>query len=298
MNADPPVPAAAPLLTARGLVMDFPGVRALDGVDFSVRAGEVHGLMGENGAGKSTLIKIINGLHRAGAGTMTLAGRPCRPRSVREAERAGISTVHQEVDLIPTMTIADNIGLGRASRFGFISRRAVRRRAEAALARLGLRLDVTRTLGEHPIARQQMVAIARALDTDARVLILDEPTSSLDADEAAGLFRVLRRLRTEGMGIVFVTHFLEQVYAIADRITVLRNGVRVGEWPVAELSRAALVEAMTGRRMDELPRIERRTDSPAGPEALTFRGVGRSRAIAPTSGTARAGEAIGFAGLL
>jgi simple sugar transport system ATP-binding protein len=261
--------------------------------------------MGENGAGKSTLVKVLTGLCRPAAGTVRVAGRGVVLRSVRDAEAAGISTVHQEIDLIPTMSVADNICLGRqATRLGFLSRGAQQRRAEAALARLGVRLDTRRMLEEYSIARQQMVAIARALDVEARVLVLDEPTSSLDADEARELLAVLRRLRGQGLGIVFITHFLEQVYLVADRITVLRNGARVGTWAAAGVSRGALVEAMTGRVIERGERTSAAREM-GGPSAgaavrsgMSFEKLGRARAIAPVSGTVRAGEALGLAGLL
>jgi galactofuranose transport system ATP-binding protein len=300
-------PAAAPepgpgacLLEARGLVVDYPGVRALDRVDFDLRAGEVHALMGENGAGKSTLVRVLSGLRRADAGSVRVGGREV-PRTTRAAEAAGISTVHQEIDLIPTMTVADNICLGRGvTRWGLVNRRTQRRRAEAALARLAVSLDVGRLLEDYSIALQQMVAIARALDVKARVLILDEPTSSLDAGETRELLAVVRRLRGQGLGIIFITHFLGQAYEIADRITVLRNAARVGTWQAGELPRPALVEAMTGKVIQ--PGRRSAGQSPAGdpdtPPALWFKNLGRRRAVAPASGSVRAGEALGLAGLL
>jgi simple sugar transport system ATP-binding protein len=288
------------VLFARGLVMEFPPVRALDGVDFDVRAGEVHALMGENGAGKSTLIKVLSGLYRPVAGMVRIRGKKFAPGSPREAEAAGVSTVFQEIDLVPTLSVADNVCLGRyPRRLGMIRRGKTRARAEAALARLDLRLDVSRALAEYPIAIRQMVAIARALDVEARVLILDEPTSSLDARETRELFGVLRRLRSQGLGIVFVTHFLEQVYEIADRITVLRNGALVGSWNAAALSKSGLVEAMTGKTFEAVTARERKEGVEAvKPVALEFRGLGRRRGIEPSSGVLRSGETLGLAGLL
>src|SRR5215212_4128123 len=230
------------LLQMRAISRSFPGVRALDGVDFTVRGGEIHALLGENGAGKSTLIKVLTGVHRPEAGTITLSGIGIAPASPKDAERAGISTVYQEVNLIPALSVAENIGLGRQpGRFGFVNWRAMRRHARAALARLEIYCDVDAELGSLSVALQQMVAIARALDVRARLLVLDEPTASLDENEVAELFAVMRRLRAEGLGIVFVTHFLDQVYAASDRLTVLRNGERVGEFATAELPRLALV---------------------------------------------------------
>jgi monosaccharide-transporting ATPase len=277
--------------------MDFPGVRALDGADFEVRAGEVHALLGENGAGKSTLIKVLTGLYQPTSGTMMVAGRVVRPRSVRDAEAAGISTVYQEVDLIPTMSVAENVCLGReARRLGVIRRSAVRERARAALARLGISIDVGRVLAEFPIAVQQMVAVARALDVEARVLILDEPTSSLDPAETRTLFEVMRRLRAQGLGIVFVTHFLNQVSEIADRITVLRNAKRVGTWSTAALTRPALIEAMTGREI-EATGLGTHAAKAVDDAVLEFTGLGRA-GFGPVSGRAARGETLGLAGLV
>jgi monosaccharide-transporting ATPase len=290
-----------PLLAASKIVVDFPGVRALDGVDFDLLAGEVHALMGENGAGKSTLIRVFTGLQRVDSGSIALVGAPIAPRSPREAEDAGIRAVFQEIDLVPTLSIAENVTLGREpTRFGFVDRGAARRRAASALARLRVDVDVDRTLGACSIATQQLAAIARALDATCRVLILDEPTSSLDADETERLFAVLRELRAQGIGIVFITHFLDHVERIADRVTVLRNGARVGTWPARELSRTALVEAMTGRAIaptagaesGNAPRVDE------GAPRLSVERIARRHAIAPTSFTMRGGDALGLAGLL
>lgn len=290
-----------PLLAASKIVVDFPGVRALDGVDFDLLAGEVHALMGENGAGKSTLIRVFTGLQRVDSGSIALVGAPIAPRSPREAEDAGIRAVFQEIDLVPTLSIAENVTLGREpTRFGFVDRAAARRRAASALARLRVDVDVDRTLGACSIATQQLAAIARALDATCRVLILDEPTSSLDADETERLFAVLRELRAQGIGIVFITHFLDHVERIADRVTVLRNGARVGTWPARELSRTALVEAMTGRAIaptagaasGNAPRVDE------GVPRLSVERIARRHAIAPTSFTMLGGDALGLAGLL
>lgn len=279
----------------------FGATVALEDVGIKVAAGEVLALVGENGAGKSTLVKVLSGLQRPGAGTVRLCGRVIRPASPREAQAQGISTVYQEVDVLPLMSVADNICLGRqAKRAGFIRHSEVRRRAVAALARLDITLDVTRSLGEYPIAIQQMVSIARALDIDARVLILDEPTSSLDAGEARDLFRVMRKLRDQGIGIVFVSHFLEHVYEIADRISVLRNGAKVGVWTKADLPKASLIEAMTGRVIHHAPArpaTAARTDS-GTTFAIEATGIGRRRSLSATNLRVRAGESVGLAGLL
>ena len=291
-----------PLLALRGIGKKFPGVVALAGVDFTVRAGEIHALMGENGAGKSTLIKVLTGVYGPDAGEMRLAGDVIRPNSPKQAERAGISTVYQEVNLIPSLSVAENIGLGRQPGWGgFLNWRALRRHAREALARLEVSCDVDTELGTLPLALQQMVAIARALDLRAKVLVLDEPTASLDEKEVAELFKIMRRLREEQMGIVFVTHFLDQVYAVSDRITVLRNGELVGEYPAAKLPRLALVSKMLGREvMDE----EGRTDGAAAPvvetaePVLEARGLGKRGVLHPLDLTLRRGEVTGLAGLL
>src|SRR3954469_1762207 len=249
-----------PILTMRGISKAFPGLKALNGVDLTLRCGEIHALMGENGAGKSTLIKTLTGVYAADSGTIELAGQQISPRSTRDAEAAGISTVYQEINLIPTLSIADNILLGRQPvRFGLLQKRVMRQRAEEALARLGLTLDVTRPLSSCSLAIQQMVAIARALDINAKLLVLDEPTSSLDEREVEFLFGILRRLRQEGMALLFVTHFLDQVYAVSDRITVLRNGKFVGDFLASELPRLKLISAMLGRNFETMQHLREET---------------------------------------
>jgi simple sugar transport system ATP-binding protein len=293
----------APLLALRGIVKAFPGVRALDGVDFTLRAGEIHALLGENGAGKSTLIKVLTGVHEADAGEILMEGRPIRPRSPMEAQRLGISAVYQEINLVPDLSVAENLLLGRPPmRFGMIDWRGMNRRAEEAVARLGIRLNVRRRLGDLSPALQQMTALARALQIQARVLVLDEPTSSLDAAEVRQLFEVMRRLKAEGLGIVFISHFLDQVYATADRLTVLRNGKLVGEYEAARLGRLELVALMLGRDVEEVRRMEQR-HAPAAARAeraplLRAEGIGRRGGIGPVDLSVRAGEVVGLAGLL
>ncbi len=294
------------LLRARGIEKSFPGARALDGVDLTLRAGEIHALMGENGAGKSTLIKILTGVYPPDGGVIEFAGQPISPRSPRGAEELGLSTVYQEINLIPTLSIAENIMLGRQpKRFGVIQWPALRRQAARALERLGLQLDVKRELGSVSIALQQMVAIARALDLQVKLLILDEPTSSLDEQECAALFAVLKRLRGEGLAILFVTHFLDQVYAVADRITVLRNGALVGEYETARLPRLELIGKMLGRPVEAVSAARKRPDAvagergtAAGPTFLEATGLGRRGAIHPLDLAVGTGEVVGLAGLL
>ncbi len=293
-----------PILLVRGLSKSFPGVRALDAVDFAVRAGEIHALMGENGAGKSTLIKVLTGVYPRDAGETVLDGKTIQPRSPREAEACGISTVYQEVNLIPHLSVAENICLGRQpTRLGAIRWGAIRQRARAALARLDLALDVSRQLSSCSLAIQQMVALARALDVSARLLILDEPTSSLDEKECEELFGVMRKLRGQGLGIVFVTHFMDQVYAVSDRITVLRNGQLVGEYATAELPRLELVARMIGKEVREVEAMGQvaAVAAPAGSAPAPFleaRGLGRRGSIQPFDLAIRPGEVVWLAGLL
>ncbi|MFC4828815.1 sugar ABC transporter ATP-binding protein [Agromyces aurantiacus] len=288
----------------RGISIGFPGVKALDGVDFRMFPGEVHSLMGENGAGKSTLIKALTGVYGIDAGTITLAGEQVSFSGPAQAQAAGISTVYQEVNLLPNLSVAENIMLGREPRrFGGIDWRAMRRRSAELLAGLNLDIDPGSLLGDHSLAVQQLIAIARAIDVNAKVLILDEPTSSLDADEVAELFRVIRSLKDQRVAILFVSHFLDQVYEICDRLTVLRNGTLVGEYLVDELLRIDLVQKMIGKELTALDELEQRVHTVAVGEsdAATFVSasqLGRRGAINPADLPIAAGEVVGLAGLL
>ena len=243
---------SAPLLSARHVSKSLSRRgKGLVDVQLDLYRGEIHALMGENGAGKSTCIKIITGVYERDEGTVLFKDREIHPRSPKDAEAVGISTVYQEVNLIPTLSIAENVMLGRLPRkFGVIQWRAAREQARQAVQRLGLDLDVSRELSSCSIAIQQMIAIARALDVRAELLVLDEPTSSLDAEEVEALFKVLRQLRDEGLAIMFVSHFLDQIYALTDRLTVLRNGQFVGEYMTAALPRIELLGKMLGRAVE------------------------------------------------
>lgn len=289
----------APLLALHGFSKSFAGVAALDGVDFTLRSGEIHALLGENGAGKSTLIKTMTGVVARDAGTMQLDGVEIAPRSTGEATKVGIATVYQEVNLAPNLSVAQNLFLGRQpTRFGLVREGEMRRRARALLAEFDLDIDVAAPLESYSVAVQHIVAIARAVDLSARVLILDEPTASLDAHEVEILFAVMRQLAARGIGIVFVTHFLDQVYAICDRITVLRNGRLAGSASTAELPRMQLVRMMLGRELSEAT-AERPVSSARGGEPLAvFRDFGKAGYIAPFDLTLRAGHVVGLAGLL
>lgn len=294
------------MLEAVGLTVRFGAVMALQEVDFSLRAGEVHALMGENGAGKSTLIKCLTGVHSPVSGEIRLDGKSARLASPRDAEAVGIGTVFQEIGLIPHMSVAENVCLGREPVRGgwprLIRWGEVANRAKAALGRLGLSaLDVHAELSSCSIAVQQLVAIARALEMRPRVLILDEPTSSLDRDETSRLFDVLRRLRSDGLGIIIITHVLDQVDAIADRITVLRDGRLVGVRDARTLPRAELVSMMVGREFDGVPVVEgKQSESLSGaePPVLAARGVGRRGLLEHVDISLSRGEAVGLAGLL
>lgn len=290
-----------PVLEMDGISKGFPGVQALDDVAFRLFPGEVHALMGENGAGKSTLIKVLTGVYGADAGTVAIDGRGTLVQGPLHAQRLGISTVYQEVNLCPNLSVAENVFIGRQPRrrSGRIDWAAINRRAAELLARLDLDLDVTAQLGSYSLAVQQLVAIVRAVDLQAKVLVLDEPTSSLDRGEVGRLFDVMRRLKDDGVAILFVSHFLEQIYEVCDRVTVLRNGRLVGEYPIGELSRFELVAKMTGQELASLEELDETSlDAPAGERLLALEGVGRTGAIAPADLDLRAGEVVGFAGLL
>ena len=299
MTAMPSDPS--PLLEMRNISKGFRGVQALDEVQLSVRSGSIHALMGENGAGKSTLIKVLNGIYAPDSGSIRVAGRAIHPQSPRDAEAQGISTVFQEINLIPTLSVADNILLERQPRrWGWIRQSECYRRAKVALQRIGLSIDVRQPLNHYSLAVQQLVAIARALDVDAKLLVLDEPTSSLDEREVASLFRVLEELKAQGLGILWVTHFLDQVYAISDTLTVLRNGRGVGEFSTQSFPRACLVGAMLGREIQEsssttLPSVgAHETRAPI----LELRGIGKTGMLRSMDLKLHPGEVHGLAGLL
>jgi simple sugar transport system ATP-binding protein len=301
MEADTP----EPVLELAGIRKSFGDIPVLRDVRLRLYPGEIHALMGQNGAGKSTLIKVLTGVLASSGGEMRLSGRAIRPGSPLEAQQLGISTVYQEVNLCPNLSVAENIFAGRYPRKGLaqggrIDWAMVHQRARELLSRIGLDIDVTRLLSSYPVAVQQLVAIARALGVSAKVLILDEPTSSLDDEEVGKLFEVLRRLRAEGLAIVFVSHFLNQVYAVSDRITVLRNGQWVGEWRASELGPQALITAMLGR---ELAAQAARPEAPpvfddAPGALLQAEGLAQAGQLQPLDLRVRAGEIVGIAGLL
>ena len=292
------------VLTMRGICMTFPGVKALDNVDFTLRKGEIHALMGENGAGKSTLIKCLTGINDFEAGEIHVDGveGKVKNHSTLDAQNVGISTVYQEVNLCPNLSVAENLYIGREpmTPFHTIDRRAMIKKAAELTQRLDIKVDVTQNLENYSLAIQQMIAIARAVDTNCKVLILDEPTSSLDDSEVEKLFKMMTSLKEQGVGIVFVTHFLEQVYAVCDRITVLRNGTLVGEYPIADLPRVKLVAAMMGKDFDDLADIkpEGFTSHADAEIVIDAKGLSHKGTIKPFDIELHRGEVIGLTGLL
>ena len=295
---------ATAVVEMRGITVEFPGVRALDGVDLTLHRGEVHALMGENGAGKSTLIKTLTGVYQPTAGTVTVDGERVAFAGPGDAQAAGVSTVYQEVNLCENLTVAENVMLGyEPRRRGGVDWRATRRQAAELLERLDVRIDPASSLGSHSLAVQQLVAICRSLVLSPHVLVLDEPTSSLDADEVERLFAVVRRLRDDGVAILFVSHFLEQVYAISDRMTVLRNGRLVGEFRTSELPRRELVHHMIGGSLEVLEQLEEAPKRSLAPDAaakpvLQAAALTRKGSVEPFDLSVHAGEVVGLAGLL
>ncbi len=292
------------ILSMKGLCMTFPGVKAVENVDVHLKRGEIRALMGENGAGKSTLIKCLTGVNKFESGEIYLDGinGPIVNKDTMDAQKKGISTVYQEVNLCPNLSVAENLFIGREpmTKIGTVNRKKMNEMAAKLMKDLNLDIDVTQNLEEYSLALQQMIAIARAVDMDCKVLILDEPTSSLDDNEVAKLFGMMRRLRGQGVGIVFVTHFLEQVYEVCDGITVLRNGTLVGEYSIEELPRVKLVAAMMGKDFDDLASIkpEGSGDKSKEPLVIDAKGLSHAGTIKPFDLEIHKGEVIGLTGLL
>ena len=288
------------VLTMRGICKNFPGVKALNNVDFTLRKGEIHALMGENGAGKSTLIKVLTGVYEKDAGSIEIEGCPgeAHIHSPQQAQNIGISTVYQEITLCPNLTVAENMFIGRTSD-RLVHWKDYEKRATEILDNLGIPARAKQELSRCSLAVQQMVAIARAVDMNCKVLILDEPTSSLDDKEVAMLFQLMRDLKARGVGIVFVTHFLEQVYEVSDRITVLRNGELVGEYAVKDLPQVELVAKMIGKSLDDLAELEQFQKGNGAQDELVYEAEELSSSeCRPFDFSIRKGEVNGFTGLL
>lgn len=288
------------LLVMEQINKRFPGVIALKDVHFSLKAGEIHALLGENGAGKSTLIKVLTGVEHMDSGKVTMEGKAISVKSPLEAQKHGISTVYQEVNLCPHLTVAENIYVGREPlKFGRIDWKTVNNKAKELLKKFDLDVDVTKQLDNYSVAIQQMIAIARAVDVQAKILILDEPTSSLSNVEVDKLFQIMRMLKEQGLGIIFVTHFLDQVYEVTDRITVLRNGEYVGTYNTAELPKVELIGKMIGKEYEALENnnLSAEEYSDLSEEFLRLENAGTAN-ISNVSFSLKQGEVSGFSGLL
>jgi ribose transport system ATP-binding protein len=288
------------LVSMRGLGKSFFGVKVLEQVDFELRAGEVHALMGENGAGKSTLMKLLAGIYQPDAGAIEIGGRPAEIAGPRAAQALGIGIVHQELNLMQHLSAAQNIFIGREPRRGlglFLDEDRLNADARRLFERLNLALDPRTRVGDLTVARQQMVEIAKALSFDSRVLIMDEPTAALNAQEVADLFRVVRQLRDEGVGIVYISHRMDELQQIADRVTVMRDGRTVDTVAMADTSVAGIIHKMVGRSLEaSLRGTPPRTST--NEVALDVRGLTRGTAVRDVSFQVRKGEILGFAGLM
>ena len=282
------------ILEMKGIEIQFPGVKALDKVDFFLRAGEIHALLGENGAGKSTLIKCLTGVNHKDAGTIILDGKTIEPTTPQESINMGIATVFQEINLCPNLTVAENIFVGRKE----FKKKIINAKAKELMKRYHLDIDVTRPLSYYSTAIQQMVSIARAVNIQSKILILDEPTSSLDENEVELLFEVMRDLKKQGMGIIFITHFLDQIYAISDRMTILRNGHLVGTYDVKEIGKLELVTKMVGKDMEVIFDLHPAELDENAPVLMDAQKISAPGPIQEISVNIRKGELLGFAGLL
>jgi galactofuranose transport system ATP-binding protein len=287
------------VLEMQGICKAFPGVRALHNVDFMLRKGEIHALMGENGAGKSTLIKVMTGVYEKDAGRIAIDGKPVHFRSPQDSQNSGIGTVYQEITLCPNLTVAENMFIGRG-RYTFVQWKRMNEKATQLLNSLGIPARPTQELSSCSLAVQQMIAIARAIDMDCKILILDEPTSSLDEDEVKKLFALMRELKSRGVGIIFVTHFLDQVYEISDRITVLRNGELIGEYAAATLPQFELVSKMMGKALGDVAQLKKHEPHATGSSVPVFGATAltSNAGVRPFNFSIQKGEVNGFIGLL
>ena len=287
---------AVPLLEMRGIVKSFPGVKALRGVSLSLRPGEVLALLGENGAGKSTLMKVLGGAHRADEGEILIDGRVTTFHSPHDSRQAGIAVIYQEFNLIPGLTACENIFLGQEiSRAGFVAQKQERRRAAELFKRLGVEIDLDTPCRRLTTAQQQLVEIAKALAFQARVIVMDEPSAALTSHEVTRLFEIIRDLKKDGIGVIYISHRLDEIFTIADRVTFLRDGANVGERPIGQLTRNEMIEMMVGRELkDEFPKRAAEIGSPR----LEVRGLSAGRAVRDVSFAVRRGEILALTGLV
>jgi monosaccharide-transporting ATPase len=287
------------LLKMEGISKSFPGVKALDNVDFALRKGEIHAIVGENGAGKSTLIKVITGVYEEDAGRIALNGRPIHFKSPKEAQDMGIGTVYQEIALCLNLTVAENMFIGRGQHT-FVQWKQMTEKAAQMLDSLDIPASPTQELSSCSLAVQQMIAIARAVDMDCKILILDEPTSSLDEDEVKKIFDLMRELKSRGVGIIFITHFIDQVYEISDKITVLRNGALIGEYQASVLPQIELISKMMGKALSDISKIKKHEPLKSDSIVPVYEATALSSAagVRPFDFNIQKGEVNGFVGLI
>ncbi|MFG0334063.1 MAG: sugar ABC transporter ATP-binding protein [Maioricimonas sp. JB049] len=287
--------AGPPLLAMRGIEKSFPGVRALRGVDLTLHQGEVLALLGENGAGKSTLIKTLGGAHQPDAGTILIDGQEVKLPNPAASNAAGIGIIYQEFNLVPGLAVWENIFLGRESRRGFVPRSAERQKARALFEQIGVAIPIDAACGRLSVAQQQIVEITKALAQNVRMIVMDEPSAALTPQEVARLFKIIRDLQQRGIGVIYISHRLDEIFEIADRVLVLRDGGPAGEAPIGELTRQRMIEMMVGREIeDEFPRHQH----PVGAARLSVQGLTRGNAVRDVSFEIRAGEVLGLTGLM